>query len=114
MFPLSLRVRVDGPLLLGPRKKNSIYFVELFPDDGLSGGSGVCVSPPERSLWLPPTDCAEAGAEFIAITAAARNTDMICFRLIILSFLMLSVWARFPHVKRLAVPPFTCESRPDV
>ena len=56
MFPLSLRVRVDGPLLLGPPKKNSIYFVELFPDDGLSGGSGVCVSPPERSLWLPPTE----------------------------------------------------------
>jgi hypothetical protein len=32
------------------------YFVELFPEDGLSGGIGVCVSPPERSLWLPPTE----------------------------------------------------------
>ena len=56
MFPLSLRVRVDGPLLLAHREEDSIYFVELFPDDGLSGGSGVCVSPPERSLWLPPTE----------------------------------------------------------
>jgi hypothetical protein len=46
-------VRVGGS---PSRKKNSIYFVELFPEDGLSGGSGVCVSPPERSLWLPPTD----------------------------------------------------------
>ena len=70
------------------------------------------MSPPERSLWLPPTDCAEAGAEFIAITAAARNTDMICFRLISLSFLMLSVWARFPDLKRLAVPPSHVRAAP--
>ena len=53
MFPLSLRCEGWGRCYL---PIDSIYFVELFPDDGLSGGSGVCVSPPERSLWLPPTE----------------------------------------------------------
>jgi len=40
------------------------YFVELFPvllsspdpEEGLLGGSGVWVSVPERSLWLPPIE----------------------------------------------------------
>jgi hypothetical protein len=45
------------------------------------------VSVPERSLWLPPTDCADAGAEFIANMAAAKNNaDTISSRFICFSF----------------------------
>jgi hypothetical protein len=78
-FPLGL---LGGFLLVLP--------ASLFPEDGLSGGSGVWVSPPERSLWLPPTDCAEADPVFIANMAAAKNNaDTISFRFIILSSLFI-------------------------
>src|SRR5262245_61271467 len=39
-----------------PIGENEFRHFVLFPEDGLSGGSGVWVSVPERSLWLPPTE----------------------------------------------------------
>jgi hypothetical protein len=53
------------------------------PEDGLFGGRGVWESVPERSLWLPPVDCADTGPVFRAIMAAAKNNvDIISFRFI--------------------------------
>jgi hypothetical protein len=53
----------------------------------LCGGAGVSLSPPARSLRVPPTDCAAIGAALRAMAVAAKNSiDKICFRLMISPF----------------------------